>query len=293
MSQQREKPVVFLSHISEEAQLTDILRRQLDEDFLEQFTFFVSSDPGSIPAGERWLDRITTALKSAQVLLVLCSKQSVGRPWINFECGAGWVRGVPVVPICHTGMTPSALPSPLNQLQAVKANDDAHLKRLYHLLSDTLKTRMPPADYASLAGKVQGFEREYGFLGVVRNAVNALVKVKPKLQFMFVPLSFGRSEHPKWNEELREFMKGKVPIRKISLRVPQLDMDRIRPPLDTLQNANLIKYSTDKGSIMSFAGGPTGVFYELDLEALDAYYEIAEHVTPVTKDVNGNVQVKF
>jgi TIR domain len=84
----------------------------------------VSSDQTSIAVGSKWLNKIDEALRSAQVELILCRQDSVRRPWVNFEAGAGWVKGIPVVPVCHTGMRPVDLPIPLNMLQDIGATDE-------------------------------------------------------------------------------------------------------------------------------------------------------------------------
>ena len=118
-----DKPKVFISHIGEEAQLAQILKTHFLNDFLGMIDVFVSSDSTSITVGNKWLNDIDDALKTAQIELILCSYESVKRPWINFEAGAGWVKGIPVVPVCHTSMRPVDLPIPLNMLQAIEAKD--------------------------------------------------------------------------------------------------------------------------------------------------------------------------
>jgi len=90
------KPTIFISHISEEKELATILKKHLENDFLELIEVFVSSDTESIFAGSNWLDSISSALRDACTELVLCSKASVNRPWINFEAGAGWMKKIPV-----------------------------------------------------------------------------------------------------------------------------------------------------------------------------------------------------
>ena len=132
------KPVVFVSHISPEAKLAEILTSQISQDFLGLFDLFVMSDDISISLGSKWINVVSDALKNAQVMLIICSRQSIKRPWINFEAGAGWIKDIPVVPVCHTGMTPEDLPIPLNLLQAISASDIRGLERLYGLLANQL-----------------------------------------------------------------------------------------------------------------------------------------------------------
>ena len=144
------KPKVFLSHIHEEAELADTLKRHLSRDFLGLVDVFVSSDGHSIPIGDRWLNDVEAALIDSRVPFILCSDLSVGHPWINFETGAAWNRSIPVVPLCHTGMIPSKLPLPLNLLQGVELGQEATLRQLYELVARTLEAAMPSANLGAI-----------------------------------------------------------------------------------------------------------------------------------------------
>ena len=98
---------VFISHISEEALLAEELKDIVESTFLGQYSVFVSSDSESIRPGDNWLEKINSSIEDAKLMLILCSKMSVGRPWINFEAGCGWVKRIPIIPICHSGLTKS------------------------------------------------------------------------------------------------------------------------------------------------------------------------------------------
>jgi hypothetical protein len=76
---------VFISHISDETELAQWLKSRLDRDFLGTLDIFVSSDRSTIGAGRKWLDEVDKALKKADLQIILCSRESVGRPWVNFE----------------------------------------------------------------------------------------------------------------------------------------------------------------------------------------------------------------
>ena len=112
------KPVVFISHIHDEAAVAKWLKDSISKLLLGAVDFFVSSDRTAIIGGDRWLNKIEDALRESPVVLVLCSERSVLRPWVNFEAGGAWVAGKRVVPICHAGMEPLRLPEPLKSLQA-------------------------------------------------------------------------------------------------------------------------------------------------------------------------------
>jgi len=100
------RPKLFISHISKETELAQMLKKYVARDFLNIWDIFVSSDGSSILGGDRWLDELSEALKGAKVEIVLCSKESITRPWVNFEAGAGWIRNIAIVPVCHSGMKP-------------------------------------------------------------------------------------------------------------------------------------------------------------------------------------------
>ena len=164
--------LVFLSHIHEEAALALILKEAIEAEFSGFVDVFVSSDGTSIPAGSNFLKRIEDGLVGCIGAIYLISPTSVGRNWINFELGAVWVRSVmrirdgeleiPAMPICHSGMTPGTLPSPLNHLNAVSANQASKLEFAFRSLQAAVGGRGPlKTDFDALAGRVLAFEQRY------------------------------------------------------------------------------------------------------------------------------------
>ena len=93
---------LFISHISEERDIAALLKTMMQEDFRDVIACFTSSDIGCIGAGENWLTAIEHAMSEAKAVIVLCSKASVHRPWVQFEVGAAWMKGVPIIPVCHS-----------------------------------------------------------------------------------------------------------------------------------------------------------------------------------------------
>ena len=98
-----DKPTIFISHIAEEAELAGAYKAAIEKAFLGLVNVFVSSDARSIQLGQNWLDGITDALRNCAAMLIFCSPASIGRQWINFECGAGWARAIDIAPLCHSG----------------------------------------------------------------------------------------------------------------------------------------------------------------------------------------------
>jgi hypothetical protein len=175
------KPTVFISHITEEKELAIAFRDFIQTTFLGLFDIFVSSDGESIKMGDRWLTSITEALKHCAVEIIFCSPHSVQRPWINFEAGAGWVRGIPVIPICHSGMTRTALPIPLNMLQATDANDAVGLVGALAVLASAIGAQLPRVDVTPLIAQVRLLEEDYTFWRRLDKAMGLLDQIDPRL----------------------------------------------------------------------------------------------------------------
>ena len=176
-----EKPIVFISHITEEAELALKLKDLIESSFLGMIEVFVSSDETSISAGARWLDNITESLSNCSIELILCSPKSVTRPWINFEAGAGWVRNIPVIPLCHSGMEPVKLPVPLNLLQAAKISEISSLKLIFPVLGQAIGAKTPNIDFSDFVDSVKEFELKYTFWDECNNYFSKIKTYNPNL----------------------------------------------------------------------------------------------------------------
>ena len=152
------KPLFFISHIQEEKEIALALKKVIESSFLNMVEVFVSTDPESLRPGARWLETITNALKRCKVEIILASPRSIKRPWINFEGGAGWIRDISVIPLCHSGMTPSALPPPLNALQSAIANNVSSLSIVFGDLAKFIDCDVPLLNFKSFVDTVTAFE---------------------------------------------------------------------------------------------------------------------------------------
>ena len=152
---------IFISHISSETELAQHLKQRLEKHFLGLLDIFVSSDRETIQAGSKWLEEVDKALKSADLQIILCSKESVGRPWVNFEAGAVWLRGIPVIPLCHSGMRPNDLPVPLGMLQGLECSQPDGLQKLYDAIAAKLGVDVPEVDFHKLVVELKDLEEKY------------------------------------------------------------------------------------------------------------------------------------
>jgi L-histidine Nalpha-methyltransferase len=152
---------VFVSHITEERALAEILKERLQKNFLRWVQVFSSSDGESISAGDEWLESIRRGLTDADILLVLCSPTSIRRPWINFEAGAAWISQKRLIPVCHSGLTPGDLPMPLSVLHGISAASPDGLAALYHEIAKQLQCDVPALDFEEFSREIASVEQGF------------------------------------------------------------------------------------------------------------------------------------
>lgn len=164
--------LIFLSHIHEERLLAALMKEAIENEFGGFVDVFVSSDGTTIPAGSNFLKRIEDGLLGCIGAIYLLSPASIKRNWVNFELGAVWIRNitslraggseVPTLPLCHSGMVPTALPVPLSNLNGVVANQASQLEFAFRSLQAAVGGKgMLRTDFDALAGKVMAFEQSY------------------------------------------------------------------------------------------------------------------------------------
>jgi hypothetical protein len=135
---------VFISHIHEEAPLGDAVKAIIEGVFVGHgIRAFLSSDIADLPPGRKWLDEITKQLDEARVIVSLISPQSLTRPWVNFELGSGWIKGLRVVPLCHSGQLASDLPRPIGDFNGLGLDQPDAPQRLLAGIADGFGIKHP------------------------------------------------------------------------------------------------------------------------------------------------------
>ena len=61
------------------------------------------------------------------------------------------MRGIPLVPVCHAGLTPTDLPMPLSLRQGVVLEEAEGVRRLYARIAGLLKCQVPVRSFDDLA----------------------------------------------------------------------------------------------------------------------------------------------
>jgi hypothetical protein len=131
---------VFISHANGDIAVARAVQAHVETELDMKGQVFLSSDPAHIGGGDVWSDRIFSALKACEVLLVLLSARSIQRSWVNFEAGGVFLSGRSVIPLCIGNMSKGALAKePYGSLQAMSLADEPEelLKRLHELLPGT------------------------------------------------------------------------------------------------------------------------------------------------------------
>jgi hypothetical protein len=166
------------------------------------------------------------------------------------------VKGIPVVPVCHTGLRPVDLPIPLNMLQAIEGNDEKGWERIYALLAGKLGSSIPNAKFADMVETVRAFEFDYGVIRLVRGAVLPLIGLLPELDQIFRPNPVNRGA------------QGEIPDTLVNEMLPHLEI---------LQSHRLIDYSAGSYKLRIGTNSGGGVL-ELKIQVRDSYYKIASDV---------------
>jgi hypothetical protein len=163
---------IFISFIHEE----EVVAKAVYE-FIKSLqptpNVFMSSDRWKIFAGELWLERISSELKEAKVIVLLLSEQSVQRPWVNFEAGGAWFSDKKIIPVCFGGLTKGTLPKPYSSIQALDIGNRDDQYYLIASICHHLQVLTPPhpsvilwdgsggkkTPYRELTEEVEQFER--------------------------------------------------------------------------------------------------------------------------------------
>ena len=148
------KIVVFISYTSEENEVAKALRDTINTHFRGMVEAFASS----IPIGEDWFGTIKDNLRECNMLITIASPLSVTRPWILFESGAAFGRDTGPISICHAGMTPSDLPSPLKHLQSANATDTKVLDDIFKKITDLSGGTHATVDFTGFLAAVSEYQ---------------------------------------------------------------------------------------------------------------------------------------
>jgi hypothetical protein len=178
-------PIIFVSHAAVDAKIANLFKEKIEGSFLGLCDLFVSSNLDSINAGVEWHQTIKRNLSESVILIGLLSPVAVTRGWVYCEFGAGWIRNIPVIPLCHSGLTRDNLPPPLSLFQGLNLTESPHLRHLYTQIAETLGCRLPQIDFDNLAAEFKDISDTKRISELLRGWLQQLLAWNPELEKLF------------------------------------------------------------------------------------------------------------
>ncbi len=117
---------VFISYVHEDEAVAREVQKLLSFELKLHTEVFMTGDPTQLLAGMDWFRKIEAELHRCEVVVSMLSRRSVKRPWVNFEAGAAWIQGKPVIPVCYGNQTKGTLPKPYSDLHGLDLADGEH-----------------------------------------------------------------------------------------------------------------------------------------------------------------------
>lgn len=196
------KPIIFVSHAAVDSSIATVFKSDIERNFLGMCELFVSSDLDSLQGGKEWISVIKEKLSQAVISIGLYSPAALSRPWIYTEFGAGWIRDIPTISLCHSGLSKAQLPVPLSHFQALDLIDELHLEHLYKQISEALNCQLPAINYSQESSKYREMTEDARIQREYTSWIGQLIEWNPELEGIFhkqddieimVPSDF---EHP-------------------------------------------------------------------------------------------------
>jgi hypothetical protein len=148
---------IYISHVSEEALFALLLKDFIESTFLGQVEATLSCSSADSAADRKWLQGIDGALDSAKLLLLLCSPRSIQQGWMHFEAGCAWLKNLPVLVICHSGLQKSELPAPLSVFEdLLDVEERDFMEALFGTLAASFGIhRLPRLSYETMMAELR------------------------------------------------------------------------------------------------------------------------------------------
>jgi len=162
--------------------------RQLKTALMRIFTeclVFLAPDPDSTPPGDQFRQSIRAALVDCDGIIVLLTQNSIGRPWIHWECGVGDRQGIVIIPLLGPGITSGHLPDTLAGLQAISLEPEGSgLDAVFRRVADTSAWAYGEAhwDTKALAGDLLNSLKKFAgkrWIGAAEGALHRFLKTAP------------------------------------------------------------------------------------------------------------------
>ena len=146
---------IFISHIREEFQVALVLKKWIESAFADHCEVLTSTDPEGIPSAAQSLEKNERAFEEIKALILLCSPDSIQKPWTSFEAGCAWLRKICIIPVCYSGLTADQLPQPLAIFPGFDLNQRDFAQKLFMTLAKELGiSQLPDIQYRQMRQEI-------------------------------------------------------------------------------------------------------------------------------------------
>jgi hypothetical protein len=136
------KPMVFVSHVHEDADWAKPVQTWLNDNLNSALEFFNAADPWSLKPGDDWPTTVFRALRRSALMLSFMSPSSLDRRWLLFEAGAGCGRGISVIPLCIKGVSVRQLTPPISFYQALELPSPTEERKLLDRVAEAVSLKV-------------------------------------------------------------------------------------------------------------------------------------------------------
>ena len=175
------RPIIFVSHAAVDKAIAAKFKSDVEQNFLGLCELFVSSSLDSINPGDDWVRKVLENLKKTCILVGLLSPVALTRGWVYFEFGAAAIRGIPVIPICHSGLRREMLPPPISLFQGIEIVEQADVEGLYARIAAALNCQVPAIDYNKLTAEYFDITEVTRIGSLLTNWTKQLLEWNPEL----------------------------------------------------------------------------------------------------------------
>ena len=127
---------VLVSHLQNEYPLAVVLKEWLEASFIDRFDVDMNNDIEVMKSGNAWLKEIAPLYSMNTLLIVLCSPDAIARKWADFKPGKLDGNRIPLLMICHSGLTKDRLPPQLSECDALDTNEDGFEGKFIAMIAD-------------------------------------------------------------------------------------------------------------------------------------------------------------
>ena len=173
-----EKQTVFFSHSSKDKDALIAFKNRFCEITCGVIKVFMSSDGESIPFGSNWVHKIDEGLKSAKIMFIFVTPNSILSSWIYFEAGYAYSRDIKVIPV-GLGVDVTLLKPPLNLLQGFNVNSAESLNNFIAVINREISTSFSESfsekDFSSITASIYNNSEVIDVFSDIRFGINSRI----------------------------------------------------------------------------------------------------------------------